>query len=135
MTGDATIQLAAVVTGTHAIAGGILSNLVLDRQRLKQQERSLALSFRGEITAILEVVKERNYVNRFTQVAEQIERTHEPFFAPFRLALVRPGAQENVGQLGLLKSPLPEELPLFYTRLASVMEDIASMGDGHILTP
>ena len=104
---------------------------MLDRQRLKQQERSLALSFRGEITAILELVKERNYVDRFTQVAEQIERTREPFFVPFRLRLEYDRVyEENVGQLGLLKSPLPEELPLFYTRLASVMEDLASMGDG-----
>ena len=132
MTEQATFQLIAVVAGgLIAITGGFLSNTLLERQRLRRETRNLALAFQGEITAILELIQERNYLARFEQVIGEIEASREPFYMPFRIRFkYDPVFQANVGSLGLLPPPLSREIPLFYTRLASVLEDLVSIGDG-----
>ncbi|HET6846480.1 MAG TPA: hypothetical protein VFH29_06565 [Anaerolineales bacterium] len=123
--------IAVIVGGLIAIAGGFLSSRMLERQRLRQEERNLALAFKGEISAILELIKERNYVGRFAQVVEQIETSGQAFFMPFRVRQKYERVYEaNVARIGLLRRPLPEEIPVFYTRFASILEDLTSLGDG-----
>lgn len=132
MTVEAVIQLAAVVVGgLIAITGGFASASLLENQRRRQESRNLALAFKGEITALLELIRERRYIDRFAEVIAQIERTGVPFYMPFRLRQRYDRVYEaNVAKLGLLRSPLSEELPLFYTRLSSILEDLISLGDG-----
>lgn len=38
--------------------------------------------------------------------------------------------EQNVARIGLLKAKLPEQIPLFYTRITSILEDMVSLGDG-----
>jgi hypothetical protein len=50
---------------------------------------------------------------------------------PFRLRFKYDRVYEaNVNRIGLLNFPLSEHIPLFYTRLTSIMEDMVSLGDG-----
>jgi hypothetical protein len=37
---------------------------------------------------------------------------------------------QNVARIGVLKGQLPLQIPLFYTRLTSVLEDFSNLGDG-----
>lgn len=129
---DAALQLTAVVIGGFiAIAGGFISSRLLETQRLRREERNLALAFKGEISAILELIRERNYIARFAQVIDQIESTGKPFFMPFRVRRKYDRVYEaNVARLGLLKPPLPEAIPIFFTRFDSILEDLVSLGDG-----
>ena len=129
---EATMQLVAVVIGgLIAITGGFLSSRLLEQHRLRQEERNLALAFKGEISAVLELIKERKYLDRFTQVIDQIETSGKPFFMPFRVRFKYDRVYEsNVARIGLLKAPLPQEVPVFYTRLDSILEDLVSLGDG-----
>jgi hypothetical protein len=123
--------IAVIIGGLIAITGGFLSTMLLERQRARRDSRNLALAFSGEITAVLELIKERNYEERFTQVINQIEETGKPFYMPFRVRFKYDRVYEaNVSRIGLLELPLPEEIPLFYTRLTSILEDLVSLGDG-----
>ena len=128
----AAMQLIAVIIGgLIAITGGFLSTMLLERQRARRDSRNLALAFSGEITAVLKSIKERNYEERFTQVINQIEETGMPFYMPFRVRFKYDRVYEaNVSRIGLLELPLPEEIPLFYTCLTSILEDLVSLGDG-----
>ena len=132
MTSQTIMQLVAVVVGgLIAITGGFLSTTVLERRRLRQESRNLAFAFRGEITAILELIRERNYLERFQQVIEQIEQSGESFYMPFHIRFKYDLVySSNVSKIGLLKEPLHEQIPLFYTRLTSILEEMVNLGEG-----
>lgn len=132
MAAEAMVQLAAVLLGgLLAIAGGIVTTLFRDEQLQRRESRNLALAFKGEITALLELIQERNYLKRMADVIEQIEQSGQPFYMPFRVRFEYDRVyRENVARIGILNSPLPEQIPLFYTRFTSVLEDLASLGDG-----
>lgn len=132
MIDPAAMQLIAVVIGgLLAVTGGFLSTTLLERRRQRQEARNLALAFGGEITALMELMQERRYAQRFEQVIEQIDTTGEPFYMPFRVRFAYSRVYDaNVGRIGLLKPPLPEQIPIFYTRLTSVLDDMVNLGDG-----
>jgi hypothetical protein len=131
MTQQAMMQLLAVIVGgLIATAGGLYANLFIERERRKREAANLALAFRGEIRALLEHIKERRYAERFSEVIAEIERTRQPFFMPFRIRFRYDRVYDsNVGRIGTLKEPLPEPIPLFYTHMNAILEDLASMGD------
>jgi predicted outer membrane lipoprotein len=131
MSTPAVMQLVAVIVGgLLATAGAILTNLYIERMRQTRESRNLALAFKGEITALLQHIKERHYQQRFAQVIEEIQQTQQPFLMPFRIRFRYDRVyDENVERIGLLNEPLPELIPLFYTRLTSVLEDMLSLGD------
>lgn len=113
------------------IGSGILTTTILERQRETRESRNLALAFKGKIRSLLELIEERNYVNRLTEVIAQIEQTRQPFYMPFKVRFKYDRVYEaNVEYIGKLKPPLPELIALFYTRLTSVLEDLAAIGEG-----
>lgn len=126
------VQLVSVVVGgLLATVGSIATTTLLERFRQRRESRNLALAFKGELTALVTLIEEREYVERFAQVIDQIESTREPFYVPFRIRFKYDRVYDaNVDRIGLLKPPLPEQLPLFYTRMTSIMEDLISLGDG-----
>jgi hypothetical protein len=122
--------LAVIVGGFLAITGGYASTRLMEKHRLEQESRSLALAFKGEIKALLLHIARRDYAGRFQQVIAQIEATQQPFFMPFRIRFAYDSVyQENVARIGLLKGQLPELVPHFYTQLHSIMDDLVSLGD------
>lgn len=122
--------LAVIVGGMLSISGGFVSTVLLERQRLRRESRNLALAFKGEISALLNHIEVRGYTNRFQQVIEQMETSRQPFFMPFNIRHSYDRVYENnVNGIGQLKGPLPEMIPVFYTQLNSIMEDLENMGD------
>lgn len=132
MIDPAAMQLIAVVIGgLLAVGGGFLSTTLLERRRQRQEASNLALAFGGEISTLLELIRERRYIERFEQIIGQIETTGQPFFMPFRIRYEYSRVyQANVGRIGLLQPTLAEQIPVFYTRPTSVLDDMASLGDG-----
>ena len=132
MNAEAMVQLAAVLLGgLLAIAGSIFTTLFRDAQLQRRESRNLALAFKGEITALLELIQDRNYLKRMADVIEQIEQSGQPFYMPFRVRFEYDRVyRENVARIGILNPPLPEQIPLFYTRFTSILEDLVSLGDG-----
>src|SRR5690606_36646917 len=104
MAAEAMVQLAAVLLGgLLAIAGGIVTTLFRDEQLQRRESRNLALAFKGEITALLELIQERNYLKRMADVIEQIEQSGQPFYMPFRVRFEYDRVyRENVARIGIL---------------------------------
>lgn len=132
MSPEAWNQLFAVfLGGLLTIAGSIVTTTWLERQRAQHEARKLALAFKGEVTAILEHISERGYGRRINEVIDQMETTQEPFFMAFRIRYQYDRIYDNNAEhVGTLPDPLPEMIPLFYTRLASMMEDMSNLGEG-----
>ena len=128
----AILQLGAVIIGgVLATAGGILTTIFIENQRRKHDSVQLAMAFKGEISALLQHVEERDYLGRISDVIAQMEETGEPFFMPARIRLQYDRVYENnVERVGLLSYPLPERIPLFYTRLNSILEDFVNLAEG-----
>ena len=128
----AILQLGAVIIGgVLATAGGILTTILIERVRRKHDSAQLAMAFKGEISALLQHVEERDYAGRIADVIAQMEETGEPFFMPVRIRLQYDRVYENnVERIGLLRDPLPERIPLFYTRLNSILEDFVNLAEG-----
>lgn len=126
------VQLASVIVGgLLATLGSIATTTILERQRQRREARNLALAFKGEIGALLALVEEREYVERIGEVIAQIEATREPFYMPFRVRYAYDRVYAaNVDRVGMLPPQLAEQLPLFYTRVNSILEDLVSLGDG-----
>jgi len=131
MTETAMLQLLAVIIGgVLATGGGILTSVYLERDKQKRESRNLAMAFKGEITALLQHIDERHYQQRFEQVIAEMEANNKPFLMPFRIRFRYDRVyDENVERIGMLKGQLPELIPLFYTRLNAIIEDMLSMGD------
>ena len=131
MTQQAMMQLLAVIVGgLIATAGGLYTNVFIERERRKRESNNLALAFKGEITALLEHIKERRYQERFGEVIAEIEQTRQPFLMPFRVRFRYDRVYDsNVSRIGSLKEPLPELIPLFYIHVNAILEDLLSMGD------
>jgi hypothetical protein len=129
---EALIPLVAVLLGgILSIAGGYFSTILIEKQRLEREQKNLALAFRGEVSAILHLIEDRGYVQRFADIIAEMERTDKPFYAPLRVRYQYDSVyRENVDKIGSLANPLPELLAVFYTRMASLLEDFSSLGDG-----
>ncbi|HKX29347.1 MAG TPA: hypothetical protein VJ302_16745 [Blastocatellia bacterium] len=108
---------------------GILSNYLTQVFQSKRERKSISSAFAGEIKAILYIVEKRNYINLFKADIEEIKEgkavgssisISSSYFSVYI---------GNVGKLGLLNAPLPEELATFYTLAMSVLEDIKVISD------
>lgn len=132
MTDQAVAQIVAVLAGgVVAIASGFLTTFLVENRRQAREAHNLALAFRGEIGALLAQMRDRGYQVRFREIAAQIENTSQPFYMPMRIRFRYDRVYEaNVARLGMLARPLPEQIPLFYTQLNSVLEDLVNLGDG-----
>ena len=132
MTSAAIAQLVAVIIGgLLATMGGFVSTVLVAHHQRAVTSRSLALAFKGEISALLAHIEERRYARRFEEVIAQIESTGQPFLMPFRIRFAYDRVyQENVQQIGLLRGRLPALIPAFYIRLTGMVDDLSSMGDG-----
>jgi hypothetical protein len=123
--------ISVVIGGLLAVMGGLATTYYLEKQRRAVESRNLALAFGGEITALIEHIDERNYLHRLEEIIEQVETTRQPFYMPIRVRYHYDRVyDQNVARIGVLKGSLPQKIPLFYTRLTSVLEDFSSLGDG-----
>jgi hypothetical protein len=123
--------VAVLLGGVLTIAGGYFSTILIERQRLEREQKNLAFAFRGEISAILQLIQDRDYLARFADIIAGIEKTGEPFYVPFRVRYQYDSVfRSNANKIGSLANPLPELLAIFYTRMASILEDFSSLGDG-----
>jgi hypothetical protein len=131
MTESAIMQLAAVVVGgLLATGGGILTTLFIENQKRRYESTHLAMAFKGEIGALVQQIEERNYLGRISEVIRQMQETGEPFYMPLRVHYRYDRVYENnVERIGLLKPPLAERIPRFYTRVTSALDDFTNLAD------
>ena len=86
------------------------------------------MTFKGELSGIAHILEFRNYQTGLRTLAARIRETDEvavtwisarqEYFAIYKA---------NAGRIGCLAEPLPQELAIFYTQGASLLEDFQSM--------
>jgi hypothetical protein len=129
--------LPIIVGGAIGIAGSIIAPTWLEYSRRKHERESLTGAFVGEISAVIEICKRRQYIENIRAlVTEAKARQAEPNKSVwFHFSIRRnpfPVYDANVTRLGLLKDPLPRQIARFYTQSSSILEDIADMREGKI---
>jgi hypothetical protein len=115
--------IGVAVGGLLVIVGGLASNTWLEYIRERKLRRTLALAFKGEVQALLKIIEERGYVEGLRKAKAQIEATGK-----FQAYQVRAQNRHfsvfeaNVGQIGILGSPLSELIFRFYSQAKSILE-------------
>ncbi len=124
-----------LIGGILTFLGGIVGNQLLQRRQRKNDRENLSATFAGEIGAILWVIKRRNYIQEIEAALERMESSGE------RVKFTRPILRDyllvykqNVGKLGVLDSPLPNEIVTFYTHITALLDDNEELGNTDVDT-
>lgn len=126
------IPIISVMVGV--IIGGLISFFTTNYLEIRKQaaeSKRIALAFRGEIRALLGIIKRKKYIENFQWVIEQMEITQNKY--PMHIQIRREYFlvfQNNVSNIGSLASPLPELIAQFYVQANSVLEELESHRDG-----
>jgi hypothetical protein len=90
----------------------------------RQERRSLASAFVGEIVAVLRAVEEHDVLNALEQALRSDAAPLLPRLTLPHLAIY----EADAGKLDRLPAPLPRQIAYFYTRLLSLQGDLAELG-------
>jgi len=127
--------MAVIVGGILAIAGGFFSNLWFEWRRDRRLRKNLALAFQGEITAIQEMVRKREYIEGLKNTIRKIENSGQPIPFSFRAQRKYFSVYEaHVGSIGLLSPPLSNLVARFYTQANGILEDVELLGEKDLST-
>jgi hypothetical protein len=117
--------IGVVVGGLLFIFGGFTNNTWLVYIRERKLRRTLALAFRGEVQALLEIFEKRGYIEGLRAAKAQIEatgkfqayhfNTKKKYFSVF---------EANIGQIGVLRPPLSELVARFYAQAHLILDDM-----------
>ena len=122
--------MAVIVGGILALAGGFISNFYFEWRRDRRLRKNLALAFQGEITAIQEMVRKREYIEGLKKTIREIENSGLPFRFSFRARRKYFSVYEaHVGSIGILSPPLSNLVARFYTQANGILEDIEFLGE------
>ena len=108
--------------GFLAIIGGFVSQV----WSLRQERRSVAHAFAGEIGALLGIIHERQYETHLRQVIEHVRSENKAY--EFRVGAKQHYFQvyeSNTCKIGLLEHGLAESVTKFYTFIKALLEDVA----------
>jgi len=123
--------ISMIIGSVLAIAVGFFSTLFFERRRDKRVQRALVLAFRGEISALLNIVERRGYIRDLQGVISGMKESgvvQKFFFTAKRDYFTV--FETNAGSIGLLPSPMPEDVACFYTYAKSILEDMGQIEAG-----
>ncbi|MFZ5791913.1 MAG: hypothetical protein ACOY3L_14570 [Pseudomonadota bacterium] len=90
----------------------------------RQERRSLASAFVGEIVAVLRAIEEHDVLNALEQALRAGAALPLPRLTLPHLAIY----EADAGKLDRLPAPLPRQIAYFYTRILSLQSDLAELG-------
>ena len=120
------LPLIVVVAGILIfIIGGLAGNALPEFIRKRKLRRKLALAFREEVQALLEIIEKRGYIEGLRSAKAEIEATGKFQAYHFRVRKKYFSVYEaNVSQIEILKSPLSELITRFYSQANCIIEDM-----------
>jgi hypothetical protein len=122
--------VAAIITGAFSFAGAWLATKVSKEGERKHDARQLARSFKGELSSIVHILELRNYQAGIRATAARCRTENQVFvFAVAARQEYFAIYKANSAKIGSLLEPLPEQLAIFYTQAASLLEDFASLAE------
>ncbi len=120
------LALIGVVAGSLLlIAGALAGNTLPEFIRKRKLRRKLALAFRDEVQALLEIIEKRGYIEGLRSAKAETEATGKYQAYHFRVRKKYFSVYEaNVGQIEILKPPLSELITRFYSQANCIIEDM-----------
>ena len=113
-----------------ALLGGVI-NAAVRRYATFKESKGIALAIRGEMTAIIEIVLQRRYLQH---LEKNIQKLNDPNYQLTSSDVFAPNVPQNYfpvfhalgTQIGLL-ADLTDSVASFYTKARSVVEDIHNL--------
>jgi hypothetical protein len=125
------LALLGVVIG---FVGSLVTQVYLDGQRRKAEERSLSQAIVAEISALVEIIRRRHYIEGLAKLIEEAKTAGNPASLPSFRFSARGNYfavyQANLARLGMLRNPQPALVVQYYTQTSSILEDIRDMDEG-----
>jgi hypothetical protein len=117
--------LSTVLGALLALLGGIVGTWYAARRRERDERRSLAGAFAGEIQAVVDILERRQYVEGIEALIAEVESSGRPtaVFGRIRGRYFQV-YEANAARIGVLRAPLPEKIARFYTQANAFLEDI-----------
>ena len=125
MPADSMIPLySSLVGGACAIAGSLATSTWNKRSERQHEARQLAKAFKGELCAIVSILGLRNYQAGLRAAADRC-RTDQSVhvYCVSAQEEYRAIYKANASKIGCLPGTLPEQIAIFYTVAASLIED------------
>lgn len=120
---DITIEVGAIAAAAISVIAFVWKYFYT----LRQERKSLAAAFSGEIYTILQTIKNRQYGNIFTDILENIRNDKlslfdTPLFT-INLGIAFPMYRTQIKNIGFLPSELSKKIILFYGNIFALLED------------
>ncbi len=120
-----------VVGGAISLVSTVVTTFGIEHLRRSREARAAAYAFRASILGILTIAEIRRYSDLVRGMISHMEAGNVGSVLKSR---VRQGYVEvynrNIDKLGMLVSPLPELIAVFYTNVNSLVEDMQGAYDG-----
>ena len=116
--------------GVLAVAGGFASAWFQAKVTRGNEARQLAMSFKGELSAIVDIAEARQYEAGLVNAIRLVEETGLPIIVavPVKREYTIVYTQ-NASKIGLLKGDLPTKIATVYTKLSAILEDFAFLNE------
>jgi hypothetical protein len=120
--------VAAIITGVFSFVGALIATKFSKDGERKHDARQLAKTFKGELAALVDILKIRDYQSGIRATADRCLAENQVFFFSISarneyFSIYR----SNAAKIGSLREPLPERIAIFYTQASSLLEDFASL--------
>ncbi len=120
-----------VVGGAISLTSTLVATFGMELVKQRREARNLAYAFHGGIGAILTILAERKYVDlmRANIASARAGNT----IRPLKIRAQRNYLElysKNVERLGILNQALAQRIPVFYTCVNSLLEDVDSLYEG-----
>ena len=130
-----------IVAGLFALIGVLLGSFLggivqwhQEKKRRDYEEKSLALSFKGGISGLISILRERQYIDRLSGYPKLIEQMNKVYLVKIQAKKNYTILYEsNVSKIGILKEPIPELISIFYTQVNGIIEDFETLGTDDML--
>ena len=125
--------LATVVGGAISLVSSAFVGYGLEHMKQRREAKNIAFAFRGGISAILAIIEERRYVATIQHLIALAEAGQE--LIPLKVRVRRNYIElytKNVDRIGILDPHISSQIPIFYTYINSLLEDLESSMEGSI---
>lgn len=123
-----------LIGGILTFLGGIVGNQLLHIRQRKNDRENLSATFAGEISAILWIINRRNYIREIEIALDGMRNGKRVRFTGLIVRDYLLVYKQNVGKLGVLDSPLSNEIVTFYTYVNALLEDNGELAAANVDT-
>ncbi len=123
-----------LIGGILTFLGGIVGNQLLHIRQRKNDRENLSATFAGEISAILWIINRRNYIREIEVALDGMRHGKRVRFTGLIVRDYLLVYKQNVGKLGVLDSPLSNEIVTFYTYVNALLEDNGELAAANVDT-